>query len=57
MGMCGCDVVRIVQGGEHLDEPSAKEIKTLQRKGLEPGPYRLACVTHASGPITVEVVD
>ena len=45
IGMCGCDVVRVVQGAEHLNEVGDKELKTLKRKGLEPGTYRLACMT------------
>jgi ferredoxin len=53
--MCGCDVVRVVQGAEHLNEIGDKELKTLKRKGLEPGPYRLACMTRCSGPVVVEV--
>ncbi len=55
MGMCGCDVIRIVQGAEHLNEVTDKEKKTLGRKGLAPGEYRLACMTRCSGPVVVEV--
>ncbi len=57
IGMCGCDVVRIVSGEEHLSEMEDKEAKTLKRKGLEPGPYRLACMTRVSGPVVVEAAD
>jgi thioredoxin reductase/pSer/pThr/pTyr-binding forkhead associated (FHA) protein/ferredoxin len=57
IGMCGCDVVRIVQGAEHLSEIGDKELKTLKRKGLEPGPYRLACMARCSGPVVVEVAS
>lgn len=56
IGMCGCDAIRIVSGAEHLNDVTEKEIKTLKRKGLEPGQCRLACMTRASGPVVVEVV-
>ena len=57
IGMCGCDAIRIVSGAEFLNEPSEKELKTLKRKGLEPGACRLACMTRTSGPVVVEVID
>jgi len=57
IGMCGCDVIKVVSGAEHLSEVTEKEIKTLKRKGLEPGPFRLACMTRASGPVVVEAAD
>ncbi|MGD2067365.1 MAG: FHA domain-containing protein [Gemmatimonadota bacterium] len=57
IGMCGCDAIRIVEGGEHLSEVDPKEKKTLERRGLEAGPCRLACMTKCSGPVVVEVVD
>jgi len=57
IGMCGCDVVRVVSGSEHLNEVDDKEAKTLKRKGLEPGPYRLACMTRVSGPVVMEAAD
>lgn len=56
IGMCGCDMIRIVEGQEFLNEVAEKELKTLKRKGLEPGPYRLACMARCSGPVVVEVV-
>ena len=55
-GNCGCDVIRIVSGAEHLNEVNEKEMKTLKRKGLQPGACRLACMCKASGPVVVEVV-
>lgn len=55
-GMCGCDAIRVVSGAEFLNDVTEKEIKTLKRKGLQPGPCRLACMTRASGPVVVEVV-
>jgi thioredoxin reductase/pSer/pThr/pTyr-binding forkhead associated (FHA) protein/ferredoxin len=57
IGMCGCDIIRIVSGAEHLNPINDKERKTLQRKGLEAGPFRLACMTRASGPVVVEAAD
>jgi ferredoxin/pSer/pThr/pTyr-binding forkhead associated (FHA) protein len=57
IGMCGCDTIRIVEGQQFLNEVAEKELKTLKRKGLEPGPYRLACMARCSGPIVVEVVE
>ncbi|MEX0893233.1 MAG: FAD-dependent oxidoreductase [Gemmatimonadota bacterium] len=57
IGMCGCDAIRILEGAEHLSEPAEKELKTLKRKGLEPGACRLACMARASGPVVVEVID
>jgi thioredoxin reductase/ferredoxin len=54
-GMCGCDAIRIISGAEHLNPVTEKEIKTLKRKGLEPGPCRLACMCKASGPVVVDV--
>jgi ferredoxin len=29
IGMCGCDAIRVLEGGEYLNEPDEKEIKTL----------------------------
>ena len=55
-GMCGCDAIRVVSGAEFLNPVTDKEIKTLKRKGLEPGPCRLACMTRVSGPVVVEVI-
>lgn len=57
IGMCGCDAIRILSGSEFLNDVTEKEIKTLKRKGLEPGPCRLACMTKTSGPVVVEVIE
>ena len=62
VGICGSDAVRIVSGGEHLDEVSDEESDTLQsicdlEPGNAPGQCRLACVLHASGPVVVERVS
>ena len=56
-GMCGADLIRVIEGREFLNEVTEKEIKTLKRKGLEPGEYRLACMTKVSGPVRIEVVE
>ncbi len=55
VGMCGCDLIRVLEGHQHCNEPDEQEIKTLKRKGVEPGEYRLACKTKVSGPVVVEV--
>ena len=55
--MCGADLIRIIEGQEYLNEVTDKEVKTLKRKGLEPGEYRLACMTKATGPVRIEVVE
>ena len=57
IGMCGCDLIRIVEGHEHLNEPTDQEIRTIERRGLEPDTYRLACMARVSGPVVVEIVD
>ena len=57
VGMCGCDAIRVVEGAEHLNPVGDKERKTLERRGLEPGPCRLACMARCAGPVVVEVVD
>jgi ferredoxin len=55
IGMCGCDAIRVIEGAQFLNEVTDKESKTLTRKGLEPGPFRLACMARCSGPVVVEV--
>ena len=57
IGMCGCDLIRIVEGHAHLNEPTDQEIRTIERRGLKPDAYRLACMARVSGPVVVEVVD
>jgi ferredoxin len=41
-GMCGTDVVRIVEGGAGLARPAEPERGTLERMGLS-ADYRLSC--------------
>lgn len=57
IGMCGCDPIRIIEGGDNLNTIGDKERNTLQRIGLEAGPYRLACMTRCSGPVAIEIVN
>jgi ferredoxin len=57
IGMCGCDAIRVVAGAEHLNDVTEKEIKTLKRRGLEPGACRLACMTRTSGAVVVETIE
>ena len=56
-GTCGCDPIRVVAGQEHLAPVGADEAKTLRDLGLEPGPYRLACVAKVQGRVTVETMN
>lgn len=54
MGMCGADPVAIIDGHDCLNEPSATELETLQRLGLE-GRARMACVCRATrGGVTID---
>ncbi|RMH75026.1 MAG: FHA domain-containing protein [Calditrichaeota bacterium] len=56
-GACGSDPVRIVEGGEHLNEISPLEASTLQDLlHLKPGEYRLACMARPTGPVVVELL-
>ena len=41
-GMCGTDVVQILEGSEGLSAPEEHELGTLERMGLDSG-FRLAC--------------
>ena len=51
-GRCSTCRVRIVQGEESLPEPSAEEIRVLERVGAPPR-VRLACQTLPSGDISI----
>ncbi|MEO5806709.1 FAD-dependent oxidoreductase, partial [Devosia sp.] len=54
MGMCGADPVAVIDGQEHLSEPSATELDTLNRLGLN-GRARMACVCKATrGGVTID---
>jgi len=56
-GVCGMDPIKIVGGAEHLNPISRKERSTLEDLcDLEPGKYRLACVTRITGPVVIEKV-
>jgi len=57
IGMCGCDVIRVLEGAEFLNDVDQKELKTLKRKGLDPAEFRLACMARCSGPVVVEIPD
>ena len=54
MGMCGSDPVSVVDGGEHLSQPSGDEKDTLRRLGLA-GNWRMACQARVQGPVTVSL--
>ena len=54
-GACGRCVVEVLEGREALTPTKPREIRTLERNGLEP-PLRLACqcsVRHARDWVTV----
>src|SRR5690606_17337259 len=54
MGMCGADPVAVIDGHDCLNEPSATELETLRRLGLE-GRARMACVCRAMrGGVTID---
>ncbi len=60
-GMCGSDPIRIVSGGEHLNEVDDGEADALEDIcGLTPGngagQCRLACMVRLTGPVVVERV-
>ena len=56
-GICGSDPIRIISGGENLNEVGGGESDTLQDIcGLKPGECRLACVTKPKGPVVVEII-
>lgn len=53
-GMCGADPIVVEAGEENLSPPSAIELETLRRMGLE-GRARLACVCRARGSVTIDL--
>jgi ferredoxin len=56
-GVCGMDAIKIVSGAEHLNPITRTERSTLEDLcDLEPGSYRLACVTRTTGPVVIEKV-
>ncbi|MBX2819758.1 MAG: FAD-dependent oxidoreductase [Rhodothermaceae bacterium] len=61
-GSCGLDPIRIISGGEHLNDVDDEgEAWTLDEichleAGNGNGQCRLACMTKVSGPVVVEVV-
>ena len=61
-GSCGLDPIRILSGGEHLNDVDDEgEAWTLDEichleAGNEVGKCRLACMTKVSGPVVVEVI-
>ena len=61
-GSCGLDPIRIISGGEYLNEVDDEgEAWTLDEichleAGNENGKCRLACMTKVTGPVVVEVV-
>ena len=57
-GICGSDPIRIISGRENLNQQSDQEKDTLEDIcDLNPEECRMACVTKATGPVVVEIVD
>ncbi len=61
-GICGSDPIRIVSGGDQLNEITDEEADTLEdicdlEAGNGPGQCRLACMTRSKGPVTIEIVE
>ncbi len=50
-GACGTCATEILEGGENLGEPSAREIRTLTANQLDTGIYRLPCLCDAHGEV------
>ncbi len=56
-GICGSDPVRIVSGGQGLNQVTSEERGTLEDIcGLQPGECRLACMVRPSGQVEVEIL-
>ena len=56
-GTCGTDPIRIISGGENMNDPGDAEEATLADKyKLKAGEYRLACVAKPRGPVEVEIL-
>jgi adenylate cyclase len=51
-GRCSTCRVRVIEGQEHIPEPSPAELKVLERVGASPG-TRLACQARPTGPVQV----
>jgi len=66
VGDCGSDPVRIISGGENLNDLSDKEQERLEellqdsanlkKLNLKPGECRLACMAKPKGPVVVEIL-
>jgi NADPH-dependent 2,4-dienoyl-CoA reductase/sulfur reductase-like enzyme/ferredoxin len=52
-GLCGSDVVAVVEGAENLSPPGPDELATLARLGLV-GKARLACMCQVRGPVVID---
>ena len=58
VGLCGSDPIRIISGQENLNPIEDGEAQTVEDLcSLEPGTYRLACMSKPTGPVVVEIVD
>ena len=58
VGLCGSDPIRIISGQENLNPIEEGETQTVEDLcSLEPGTYRLACMSKPTGPVVVEIVE
>ncbi len=55
-GICGSDPIKIISGKENLNSPGSDEQGTLEDIcGLNPGEYRLACMTKPTNSVEIEI--
>ena len=52
-GLCGSDLITIVEGADNLSPPTEDELATLRRLGAE-GRGRLACQCRVRGPVVID---
>ncbi len=53
-GECGTCAFKVFEGDENLSKKTKQERKTLEVKGLESPPYRLACQCAILGDVVIE---
>jgi ferredoxin-NADP reductase len=52
-GACGTCATEVLQGHEHLGEPRARELRTLEASNLDPKRYRLLCLADVHGDLVL----
>lgn len=50
-GACGTCATEVLNGGESLGTPGARELRTLETKGLDPAKFRLPCLADVHGDV------